>query len=125
MLLATGAIALAGALAAGGASLRSLNLSGCELTDTAAAALAGLLAPAPVEPPAAAAAGFRSPLKWRAAAAPTGGRVQLQELRLMDNQLTSAGGCKESSSLFHTARNMYVFFAKHAGNFVGALTGRR
>uniref|UniRef100_A0A383VZW8 Uncharacterized protein n=1 Tax=Tetradesmus obliquus TaxID=3088 RepID=A0A383VZW8_TETOB len=88
-----GAIALADTLAAGGASLRSLNLSGCELTDVAAAALAGLLAPAPVEAPAAAAARFRSPLKWRAAAAavPTGVRVQLLELRLVDNQITSAG----------------------------------
>jgi hypothetical protein len=71
-------------------------MSGCELTDAAAAALAGLLAAAPVEAPAAAAAGFRSPLKWRATAAAVSAkeRVQLKELRLVDNQITAAGGCK-------------------------------
>lgn len=81
---------MAAALAAGGGSLRRLNLSGCELTDAAAAALAKLLAAAPAEAP----AGFRSPLKWRAAAALSAeDRVQLQQLRLVDNQMTSAGEC--------------------------------
>jgi anti-sigma factor RsiW len=87
-------MSLAAALAAGGGSLHSLDMSGCELTDTAAAALAGLLAAAPAaEAPAAAVGGFRSPLKWRSAAAavPAEERVQLQELRLVDNQITSAG----------------------------------
>jgi hypothetical protein len=91
----TGAMSLAAALAAGGGSLRSLDMSGCELTDTAAAALAGLLAAVPAaEAPAAAVSAFRSPLKWRSAAAavPAEERVQLQELRLVDNQITSAGG---------------------------------
>jgi hypothetical protein len=88
-------MSLAAALAAGGGSLRSLDMSGCELTDAAAAALAGLMAAAPAaEAPAAALSAFRSPLKWRSAAAaavPAEERVLLQELRLVDNQIASAG----------------------------------
>ncbi|KAF6259399.1 hypothetical protein COO60DRAFT_1008119 [Scenedesmus sp. NREL 46B-D3] len=95
-----GAASLAAALAASRGSLHSLDMSGCELTDAAAAALAGLLAAAPAaEAPAAAAGGFRSPLKWCAAAAAAAAavsaeaRAQLQELRLADNQITPAGIC--------------------------------
>jgi hypothetical protein len=94
--LSTGGVSLATALVAGGCCLRSLDMSGCELTDAAAVALAGLLAAAPAaQAPAAAVGGLRSPLKWRAAAAvlPAEERVQLQELRLVDNQITSAGVC--------------------------------
>lgn len=86
--VAAGAMALSAALAAASCNLKCLDLSGCDLTDRAVQALVGLLLPPPA---AATASSSRSLLKWGMGSAAGHHRTMVEELRLVDNQITAAG----------------------------------
>lgn len=81
-----GAAGLAGCLASCRCPLAALCLSGCEVTDEGATALAAAVAGSPASADAAEAAGAASMGRRSAQHSSS-----LQELRLADNQITAAG----------------------------------